>query len=191
MQSFFFFLEGCWFLNPVQFTLYFLEKVVSVIWARQFSSIQNWVVLFALISFRQWGFPFFFFLFWCSGHTPCGIRLIYLGLMRWFLYRALRGKDNSLTADLLYLLPVRMQDLWIVMIKFSVRLNLQIINDQRTRGKCYCFVTFTNPRSAIDAINDMNGRVWNCYFICLFVYLLNEYNKPAPLWVLIIFFVLL
>ncbi|KAL9326269.1 hypothetical protein ACSQ67_006914 [Phaseolus vulgaris] len=34
----------------------------------------------------------------------------------------------------------------------------QIINDQRSRGKCYCFVTFTNPRSAIDAINDMNGR---------------------------------
>jgi len=37
----------------------------------------------------------------------------------------------------------------------------QIINDQRSRGKCYCFVTFTNPRSAIDAINDMNGRVCN------------------------------
>ena len=44
---------------------------------------------------------------------------------------------------------------------------LQIINDQRTRGKCYCFVTFTNPRSAIDAINDMNGRVCN-----LIIYLL-------------------
>lgn len=43
----------------------------------------------------------------------------------------------------------------------------QIINDPRTRGKCYCFVTFTNPRSAIDAINDMNGRVCN-----LIIYLL-------------------
>ncbi|GAV65509.1 RRM_1 domain-containing protein [Cephalotus follicularis] len=32
---------------------------------------------------------------------------------------------------------------------------VKIIND---RGKCYGFVTFTNPRSAIDAINDMNGR---------------------------------
>ncbi|MED6217328.1 hypothetical protein PIB30_016732, partial [Stylosanthes scabra] len=30
--------------------------------------------------------------------------------------------------------------------------------DHRTRGKCYCFVTFTNTRSAINAINDMNGR---------------------------------
>ncbi|CAL0327764.1 unnamed protein product [Lupinus luteus] len=37
-------------------------------------------------------------------------------------------------------------------------LDVKIINDQRTAGKCYCFVTFTNPRSAIDAIDDMNGR---------------------------------
>lgn len=37
--------------------------------------------------------------------------------------------------------------------------SLQIINDRSTRGKCYGFVTFTNPRSAIDAINDMDGRV--------------------------------
>lgn len=36
---------------------------------------------------------------------------------------------------------------------------LQIINDRSTRGKCYGFVTYTNPRSAIDAINDMDGRV--------------------------------
>ncbi|KAF5482100.1 hypothetical protein F2P56_002693 [Juglans regia] len=35
---------------------------------------------------------------------------------------------------------------------------VKIINDHSTRGKCYGFVTFTNPRSAVDAINDMNGR---------------------------------
>lgn len=35
---------------------------------------------------------------------------------------------------------------------------VKIINDQTTRGKCYGFVTFTNPRSAVDAINDMDGR---------------------------------
>ncbi|KAH1248481.1 Cold-inducible RNA-binding protein B [Glycine max] len=41
---------------------------------------------------------------------------------------------------------------------YGAILDVKIINDPRTRGKCYCFVTFTNPRSAIDAINDMNGR---------------------------------
>ncbi|CAJ1944394.1 unnamed protein product [Sphenostylis stenocarpa] len=41
---------------------------------------------------------------------------------------------------------------------YGAILDVKIINDQRSRGKCYCFVTFTNPRSAIDAINDMNGR---------------------------------
>ncbi|XP_015898165.3 uncharacterized protein LOC107431702 [Ziziphus jujuba] len=35
---------------------------------------------------------------------------------------------------------------------------VKIINDYGTRGKCYGFVTYTNPRSAIDAINDMDGR---------------------------------
>ncbi|XP_077252572.1 uncharacterized protein LOC143891972 [Tasmannia lanceolata] len=35
---------------------------------------------------------------------------------------------------------------------------VKIINDCGVGGKCYGFVTFTNPRSAIDAINDMNGR---------------------------------
>ncbi|XP_021276651.1 zinc finger CCCH domain-containing protein 25 [Herrania umbratica] len=35
---------------------------------------------------------------------------------------------------------------------------VKIVNDHSTRGKCYGFVTFTNPRSAYDAINDMNGR---------------------------------
>ncbi|XP_054822126.1 uncharacterized protein LOC129320622 [Prosopis cineraria] len=41
---------------------------------------------------------------------------------------------------------------------YGAILDVKIINDIRTRGKCYCFVTFTNPRSAVDAINDMNGR---------------------------------
>ncbi|XP_028753829.1 zinc finger CCCH domain-containing protein 25 [Neltuma alba] len=41
---------------------------------------------------------------------------------------------------------------------YGAILDVKIINDVRTRGKCYCFVTFTNPRSAFDAINDMNGR---------------------------------
>lgn len=41
---------------------------------------------------------------------------------------------------------------------YGAILDVKIINDQRTRGKCYCFVTFTNPRSAMDAMNDMNGR---------------------------------
>ncbi|KAJ7978853.1 putative RNA-binding family protein [Quillaja saponaria] len=35
---------------------------------------------------------------------------------------------------------------------------VKIINDHGSRGKCYGFVTYTNPRSAVDAINDMNGR---------------------------------
>ncbi|KAK9101871.1 hypothetical protein Sjap_019125 [Stephania japonica] len=35
---------------------------------------------------------------------------------------------------------------------------VKIINDREVGGKCYGFVTFTNPRSAIDAISDMNGR---------------------------------
>lgn len=47
-------------------------------------------------------------------------------------------------------------------IKFINRIWVQIVNDRSTRGKCYGFVTFGNPRSAVDAINDMNGRV--CIF---------------------------
>ncbi|XP_020089317.1 cold-inducible RNA-binding protein isoform X2 [Ananas comosus] len=35
---------------------------------------------------------------------------------------------------------------------------VKIINDRQVGGKCYGFVTFTNPRSAVDAIADMNGR---------------------------------
>uniref|UniRef100_A0A9I9E9S6 RRM domain-containing protein n=1 Tax=Cucumis melo TaxID=3656 RepID=A0A9I9E9S6_CUCME len=36
---------------------------------------------------------------------------------------------------------------------------VKIINDRSTKGKCYGFVTFTNPQSTIDAIKDMDGRV--------------------------------
>ncbi|KAJ9550998.1 hypothetical protein OSB04_015043 [Centaurea solstitialis] len=35
---------------------------------------------------------------------------------------------------------------------------VKIINDRGIGGKCYGFVTYTNPRSAVDAINDMDGR---------------------------------
>lgn len=35
---------------------------------------------------------------------------------------------------------------------------VKIINDRGVGGKCYGFVTFTNPRSAVDAISDMDGR---------------------------------
>lgn len=35
---------------------------------------------------------------------------------------------------------------------------VKIINNHGTSGKCYGFVTFRNPRSVIDAINDMNGK---------------------------------
>ncbi|XP_030489600.2 uncharacterized protein LOC115706184 isoform X2 [Cannabis sativa] len=35
---------------------------------------------------------------------------------------------------------------------------VKIVNDRGTRGKCYAFVTFTNPRSVIDAIKCMDGK---------------------------------
>ncbi|CAI0629070.1 unnamed protein product, partial [Linum tenue] len=35
---------------------------------------------------------------------------------------------------------------------------VKIINDRATRGKCYGFVTFRNPRSVFGAIDDMNGK---------------------------------
>ncbi|KAL0554195.1 hypothetical protein IC582_008112 [Cucumis melo] len=35
---------------------------------------------------------------------------------------------------------------------------VKIIKDRSTKGKCYGFVTFTNPQSTIDAIKDMDGR---------------------------------
>lgn len=37
--------------------------------------------------------------------------------------------------------------------------KLQIINDREVGGKCFGFVTFTNPRSATDAISEMNGTM--------------------------------
>ncbi|PWA77980.1 hypothetical protein CTI12_AA218710 [Artemisia annua] len=33
-----------------------------------------------------------------------------------------------------------------------------IINDREVGGRYYCFVTFTNPQSAVDAIKNMDGR---------------------------------
>nr|GMC63434.1 probable splicing factor, arginine/serine-rich 6 isoform X3 [Ipomoea batatas] len=36
--------------------------------------------------------------------------------------------------------------------------DVKIINDHNVRGKCYGFVTFGNPRSAQQAINDMDGK---------------------------------
>ncbi|KAL4653959.1 hypothetical protein ACB092_01G343500 [Castanea dentata] len=41
---------------------------------------------------------------------------------------------------------------------YGAILDVKIINDHSTKGKCYGFVTFVNPRAANDAINDMNGR---------------------------------
>ncbi|XP_042496412.1 serine/threonine-protein kinase fray2-like isoform X1 [Macadamia integrifolia] len=35
---------------------------------------------------------------------------------------------------------------------------VKIINDREVGGKCYGFVTFTNPKSADNAIHEMNGR---------------------------------
>ncbi|KAJ3691943.1 hypothetical protein LUZ60_012293 [Juncus effusus] len=35
---------------------------------------------------------------------------------------------------------------------------VKIINDKKVGGKCFAFVTFSNPRSAQDAIMDMNQR---------------------------------
>lgn len=43
--------------------------------------------------------------------------------------------------------------------------GFQIVNDHGIGGKCYGFVTFTNPRSAVDAINDMNGRVMLSFYL--------------------------
>lgn len=37
--------------------------------------------------------------------------------------------------------------------------DIKIVNDQSVRGKCYGFVTFSNRRSADDAIQDMDGKI--------------------------------
>eukprot|EP00252_Welwitschia_mirabilis_P001893 TRINITY_DN11860_c0_g1_i1.p1 TRINITY_DN11860_c0_g1~~TRINITY_DN11860_c0_g1_i1.p1 ORF type:complete len:340 (+),score=82.54 TRINITY_DN11860_c0_g1_i1:347-1366(+) len=36
--------------------------------------------------------------------------------------------------------------------------GIKIVNDRKIGGKCYGFVTFTNPRSAINAIDDMDRK---------------------------------
>ena len=51
---------------------------------------------------------------------------------------------------------------------------VQIVNDQSVRGKCYGFVTFSNRRSADDAIQDMDGNV--CFFLKIFIVVQNK-NK--------------
>ncbi|KAL1189170.1 Glycine-rich RNA-binding protein 8 [Cardamine amara subsp. amara] len=38
-------------------------------------------------------------------------------------------------------------------------LTVKIVNDRSIRGKCYGFVTFSNRRSADDAIEDMDGKI--------------------------------
>lgn len=43
--------------------------------------------------------------------------------------------------------------------RFLVHFHLQIINDRNVGGKCYGFISFTNPQSASHAIKDMDGRV--------------------------------
>ncbi|XP_016505472.1 uncharacterized protein LOC107823355 isoform X1 [Nicotiana tabacum] len=41
---------------------------------------------------------------------------------------------------------------------YGAVVDIKIINDRKVGGKCYGFVTFTNPRSATHAINEMDGR---------------------------------
>ncbi|CAN0900828.1 Cold-inducible RNA-binding protein [Linum grandiflorum] len=41
---------------------------------------------------------------------------------------------------------------------YGAIIAVKIINDRSTRGKCYGFVTFRNPRSVVEAIDDMNGK---------------------------------
>lgn len=48
-------------------------------------------------------------------------------------------------------------DRWLLIVLYTF--DLQIINDRGVGGKCYGFVTFTNPRSAVDAISEMDGQV--------------------------------
>ncbi|EFH48171.1 RNA recognition motif-containing protein, partial [Arabidopsis lyrata subsp. lyrata] len=41
---------------------------------------------------------------------------------------------------------------------YGTILTVKIVNDRSVRGKCYGFVTFSNRRSADDAIEDMDGK---------------------------------
>ncbi|KAI3474326.1 hypothetical protein Pfo_029149 [Paulownia fortunei] len=49
---------------------------------------------------------------------------------------------------------------WRIRPNIHMRINLQdfIINDRSVGGKCYGFVTFANPRSAMQAIREMDGK---------------------------------
>lgn len=49
---------------------------------------------------------------------------------------------------------------------FILSFCFQLINDRGVGGKCYGFVTYTNPRSAVDAISDMDGRVFAVFIMC-------------------------
>lgn len=62
-------------------------------------------------------------------------------------------------------------------------LGFQIVNDRGVGGKCYGFVTFTNPRSAEDAIKDMNGRVslYLSFIIITFTEVLLHFRLYPPL----------
>ncbi|KAF8097850.1 hypothetical protein N665_0280s0049 [Sinapis alba] len=50
------------------------------------------------------------------------------------------------------------EDLRRVFSPYGAVLNVKIVNDQSVRGKCYGFVTFSNRRSADDAIQGMDGK---------------------------------
>lgn len=41
---------------------------------------------------------------------------------------------------------------------YGTIIAVKIVNDREFGGKCYGFVTFTNPRAAVNAISDMDGR---------------------------------
>lgn len=41
---------------------------------------------------------------------------------------------------------------------YGTIIAVKIVNDREFGGKCYGFVTFTNPRAAVNAINDMDGK---------------------------------
>ncbi|CAN6806305.1 unnamed protein product [Brassica oleracea] len=42
---------------------------------------------------------------------------------------------------------------------YGTVVDIKIVNDRSVRGKCYGFVTFSNRRSADDAIQDMDGKI--------------------------------
>lgn len=49
---------------------------------------------------------------------------------------------------------------WLLCVSFDI---LEIVNDQSVRGKCYGFVTFSNRRSAYDAIQEWMEKYVYCY----------------------------